>query len=49
MNNYADLDSVDFASDFEDYLEKEFPWMTLEQRAEYGGKAMDFINSKQAE
>lgn len=46
-SNYLELDAIDMASDFEDWLEKEFPYLSLADRAEAGRRLISFIEYKQ--
>lgn len=41
-------DAVSFGNEFEDYLESEFPLMSLEQRADMGRKLIEFIEFKES-
>lgn len=39
-------DAVDFTTEFENWLEKEYPTMTFEQRAQASGKLLEFLETK---
>lgn len=46
MNDYKNMDEVQFATDFEEYLESQYPNLSGEQIAELGRKVMNFLDSK---
>lgn len=46
MKKTISEDIYKFAESFENYLEEEYPSLTLEQRADMGRKLLDFMESK---